>query len=812
MQEQVIHALRADREFMAAVAHWQRIPARPGRYEDFPPEIHGRIRDALARKGIRRLFTHQHRAYVEARGGQNLVVVTPTASGKTLAYNLPVLQTLMEDPEAKAMYLFPTKALSQDQQSELNEVLLGGELPVRIFTYDGDTPQSIRISVREQGRVVITNPDMLHTGILPNHTKWIKFFQGLRFVVIDEIHTYRGVFGSHMTNLVRRLKRVCGFYGARPQFICCSATIGNPRELAQNIVGEPMVLIDENGAPAGERHFVFYNPPLVDPVQGIRRGVVKESQRLATRLLRQGVKTIVFARSRLRVELIGSYIRNALANLYTENDRIRVSSYRGGYLPNERRSIEKGLRQGEIQGVVSTNALELGIDIGGLDASILAGFPGTIASTWQQAGRAGRSSSLSLSILVASSSPIDQYIIRHPEYFFGSSPESGWVDPDNIFILSDQLKCAVFELPCEEAEALAESYREVLDYLEEHGVIRHTGGKWFWSDRSYPAEKVSLRSSASGNIVIVDTTQGRQEVIGEMDKPSAKLLLYNEAIYLHLGDQYIVRELDLDNQRCYVESTDVNYYTDSIVKTDIKVLQQDSRESTAGMEAAIGDILVRTQATKYKKLKFGTHENIGYGEIDLPPEEMHTRAICLLMVPGSPAGEAFGRLSQLEQPVVMQRLGTLVRNIAPVFLLCDPRDLGVAERLRDTMFACPALYVYDGYPGGTGLSEGFLQNAGAILQGALELVESCPCEQGCPSCIGPVAMRPDGVGGFNAKSATLRFLRAWVAAAGKSGAGAEAGGGAESGATAGAAAPAGKGAAAGAGTGAGEGAGKAVNG
>jgi DEAD/DEAH box helicase domain-containing protein len=758
MLDRVIRSLRADGQFMANVAHWEVVPAREGRYADFPAELDPRLLAALKSKGIRRLFSHQVETFDEVRRGHSAVVVTPTASGKTLSYNLPVLQCLLEDPQGKAMYLFPTKALSQDQQAELNEVLLGGELPVRIFTYDGDTPQSIRISVREEGRVVITNPDMLHTGVLPNHPKWIKFFQGLRFVVIDEIHTYRGVFGSHMTNLIRRLKRVCAFYGARPLFICCSATIGNPKELAERVLEEPVTLIGENGAPAGERHFVFYNPPLVDPVQGIRRGVVKESQRIATRLLRQGVKTIVFARSRLRTELIASYIRDSLKNPFTENSHTTVASYRGGYLPSERRAIEKGLREGTIRGVVSTNALELGIDIGGLDASVLAGFPGSIASTWQQAGRAGRRSSISLSILVASSSPIDQYIIRHPEYFFGRSPESGWVDPDNIFILSDHLKCAVFELPFAESEPPAEQYRELLDYLEDNGVVRHTGGRWFWSDRSYPAEKISLRSSAAGNIVIVDTTKGRQTVIGEMDLSSAKLLLYDEAIYIHLGDQFVVRKLDLENQRCYVEETGANYYTDSIVKTDIQVLEQDSREAVAGMELVVGDILVRTQATKYKKLKYQTHENVGYGEIDLPGEEMHTRAAVLCLSPGSASGEAFASLESREQPVVMQRLGTLVRNIAPVFLLCDPRDIGVAERLKDTMFACPSLYVYDSYPGGTGLSEGFRENAGAILQGAQDLVEACSCTQGCPSCIGPT----DELIGFNAKESVVGFLRRWA--------------------------------------------------
>jgi DEAD/DEAH box helicase domain-containing protein len=758
MVEEAIRSLREDPAFMRCVTHWEQLPAREGIYRDFPPEIDRRILAALRSKGIGRLFSHQETVYRRVREKQNVVVVTPTASGKTLAYNLPVLQSLLERPAAKAMYLFPTKALAQDQQSELNEILLSAELPVRIFTYDGDTPRSIRISVREEGRVVITNPDMLHTGILPNHPKWIKFFKSLEFVVIDEIHTYRGVFGSHMTNLIRRLKRVAAFYGARPVFICCSATIGNPLELAVRIIEEEAVLVDENGAPSGERHFILYNPPLVDHQQGIRKGVVGEAQRIATRLLRARVKTIVFARSRVRTELISSYIQGALKNLYTENARVKVASYRGGYLPNERRSIEKGLREGEIQGVVSTNALELGIDIGGLDASVLAGFPGSIASSWQQAGRAGRSTSISLSVLVASASPIDQYIIRHPEYFFSRSPESGWVDPDNIYILTDQLKCAAFELPFGASEPSLPQVKEILAYLEEHGVLRYTGEKYYWADQSYPAEKVSLRSSAPGNIVIVDTTRGANRVIGEMDKPSAKMLLFDEAVYLHRGDQYIVRQLDLENQRCYVEETDAGYYTDSIVKTDIKLLEEDRREASSGLMTALGDILVRTQATKYKKLKFRTHENVGYGEINLPPEEMHTRSLLLLFAAESPGGRCFSDLPEAERPFVLHRLGNLVRNVAPVFLLCDFRDLGIAEQIKDPVYECPVLYAYDSYPGGTGLAEGFLANLESILRGALEQVAACPCRQGCPSCVGPAETGQD----FNVKHVVLGYLRRWL--------------------------------------------------
>jgi DEAD/DEAH box helicase domain-containing protein len=765
----IIGSLKSDPEFSERVTHWEVMPARAGTYAEIPPGVDPRIRSALKARGIDRIYSHQETTWNEVRAGRSVVLVSPTASGKTLAYNLPVLQALLEDPDARALYLFPTKALSQDQQSELNEVVLGGDIPVKVFTYDGDTPGSIRISARDEGRIIITNPDMLHTGILPNHPKWIKALTHLKFVVIDEMHSYRGVFGSHMTSVIRRLKRIAQFYGASPTFICCSATIGNPHELAGRILEQETTLVDENGAPSGERHFVLYNPPLVDRVQGIRRSVVLESQRIATRLLKAGVKTIVFARSRVRTELIAQYIRDSLSNFYTDNHGITVQSYRGGYLPNERRAIEKGLRDGSIQGIVSTNALELGIDIGGLDASILSGFPGTIASSWQQAGRAGRRNTVSLSILVASSSPTDQFVIQHPEYFFSRSPENGYIDPGNIFIQTDQLKCAVFELPFEDGESFGEGAADVLGYLAEKGVIRHTGGKWYWSDRSYPAENVSLRTSTPENVVIVDTTRGRNEVIGEMDMPSAKLLVFDHAIYIHLGDQFAVKKLDLENRRCFVEEADTDYWTDSIVKTDIKVLVVDEERMAAGTRAALGDILVRTQATKFKKLKYHTNENIGYGDITLPADEMHTRSAVLLFDGDTAPGRAFAALSDTERGIVIQRLGVLFRTVAPVFLLCDPRDLGVSERVRDPHFEAPCLYVYDQYPGGIGLAEGFLGSLPQIVRGAREVVQNCPCENGCPSCIGApdeqgAEANPPGtsVRAVNAKRAVRGFLGAWI--------------------------------------------------
>ncbi len=762
MLDQVLADLRADPRFMGAVYHWQVLPAQSARPVPFPCTVDARLRAACRQRGITELYTHQAHCYERARAGCNVVLVTPTASGKTLAYNLPILQSCLEDGAATALYLFPTKALAQDQRHELDAMLEAANLPLPVFTFDGDTPGSLRTTVRAEGRLVITNPDMLHAGVLPNHPKWARFLRALRFVVIDELHTYRGIFGSHLTNVVRRLRRVAAFYGARPRFLCCSATIGNPRQLAQRILEQEVELIDDNGAPAGERHFVLYNPPLVDRTQGIRRSVALEAQAVATRLLLQGVKTIVFARSRARTELIASYIRDALGR--DRDDRggasdghpVEVASYRGGYLPRERRAIERGLRAGELAGVVSTTALELGIDIGGLDASILAGFPGTIAGSWQQAGRAGRRTATSLSLLIASASPIDQFIIRHPQYFFERSPESGWVDPDNIYVLLDQLKCAVFELPFADTElAAAEADvaapqaapepafgREVsalLRHLEQSGTVRHAAARWYWADRAYPAEHVSLRTSTAANVVIVEQRAGTRQAIGEMDLPSAKTLLHDGAIYLHRGVQFIVDRLDVANCRCYVEQADGNYFTEAVVKSELRILHRDLERESAGLFLLLGDILLRRQATKFKKLRYRTHENLGYGDIHLPPEEMHTRALVLCFPPDTTTGAWLAQCGEVQRSFIVDRLGVLVRNVAPVFLLCDPHDLGVATRLQDPELDCPAVYVYDAHPGGSGLAEGLHQQVAQVLAGCRELVAACECVAGCPSCIGPPA-------------------------------------------------------------------------
>ena len=735
-----IEELLADPDIAPSIVHIEREEPREAKWAELPGDVDPRLREALSRRGVDRLYCHQRESWDRVRAGENVVVVTPTASGKTLCYNLPVAETLLRDPEARALYLFPTKALSQDQQAELNELTLSGDLGLKVFTYDGDTPDSLRVAARDGGRIVISNPDMFHTGILPNHPKWIRFFTGLRYVVVDEMHAYRGVFGSHVANVIRRLKRVAAFYGARPQFILSSATIGNPEELAAKLIDERVVAVTDNGAPRGGRVLVFYNPPLVDPVQGIRKSTATESEKLALILLRKGIKTILFARSRLRVELIASYINEALENPFNDNEGITVKPYRSGLLPSERRAIERGLREGSIQGVVSTNALELGIDIGGLDAAVVAGFPGSFASFWQQAGRAGRRGGLSVAFLVASSAPLDQFIIGHPEYFFGRAPESGRIDPSNPYIFMDHMRCSAFELPYEEAKT-EEDQREALAWLEEDGIVRKSGGRWYWSADAYPSEGVSLRSASSDNVVIIDRTGGGARAIGEMDRPGAKELIYDDAVYIHLGRQYIVEKLDLENRSCFVVEREVDYWTDSIVKTDLSVLSEDEEgfgpgEALPSCRFVVGDVLVRSQAEKFKKLRFHSHENIGYGEIHLPPEEMQTRALALVFEPESGGGRFLAALGESRKAAVVAAAGRLIHDIAPVYLMCDPRDLGLSERVRDPHYDNPAIFLFDRYPGGTGLAEGLVERLPELFGAAAGRLGSCGCAEGCPSCIG----------------------------------------------------------------------------
>ena len=760
MLREVVADLRGDPAFMSGVCHWQVLPARDACTSPFAPAVDARLRAALGRRGIGAWYTHQQRCFELARAGRDVVLVTPTASGKTLAYNLPILQRCIEDRDACALYLFPTKALAQDQRHELDGLTRAAELALPVATYDGDTPTSARRAIRTRARLVISNPDMLHAAVLPHHPQWERFFRGLRFVVVDELHTYRGIFGSHFTNVLRRLRRLTAFYGVRPQFLCCSATIGNPRQLAEGILERPVELLTASGAGSGERHFILYNPPLVDREQGIRRSVVLETRTVAARLLRRGIKTIVFARSRARTELLAAYLRDTLGRIGGDerDDRgsgerggVRLASYRGGYLPSERRAIERGLRDGTLDGVVATTALELGIDIGSLDASVLAGFPGTIAAAWQQAGRAGRRNAAALSILIASAAPIDQFIIRHPEYFFAGSPESGWVDPDNIHVLLGHVRCSAFELPFADAELrdrdtpFGGAAGELLRHLGERGEARAAAGRWYWADSSYPAERVSLRTATSDNVAITDRTAGGRQVLGEMDLPSAMTTLFPGAIYLHHGASYIVTGLDPERRQCGVEQTDAGYFTEAIVESELTIVRRERDEVNAALGLLLADIRVVRRATGFRKLRYGTHEKIGTGEIGLPADEMHTCSVVLHFPPRTAGGAYLARCGAAQRSFVVEGMAALLHNVAPLFLLCDPGDLAVAARARDAEFDGPAVYLYDACPGGSGLAAGLHGQLAQVLDGCRDLLAACPCAAGCPSCIGPPAALPSGM-------------------------------------------------------------------
>ncbi|MCL2164759.1 MAG: DEAD/DEAH box helicase, partial [Oscillospiraceae bacterium] len=551
---------------------WREIPAKEAVYSEVPSNLDSRLVNALAKRGIHRLYSHQSTSVEAVLRGEHIVVVTPTASGKTMCYNLPVVDAILKDASARAMLLFPTKALSYDQSKELDELISGTGAPIKAYTYDGDTPQSARKAIRQAGNIVVTNPDMLHGAILPHHMKWTRLFESLKYIVIDELHHYGGVFGCHLANVLRRLMRICAFYGSKPQFICCSATIANPGELAMRIIERDVTVIDNNGAPSGQRHIIFYNPPVVNRELGIRKSSLLEARQLAETLLKNDISTIVFARSRLNVEVLTTYLKEGLRGGKNTDKRIR--GYRGGYLPNLRREIEKGLRDGSVLGVVSTNALELGIDIGALEASVICGYPGSIASMWQQAGRAGRRHGASAVFLVASSAPLDQYIVNNPEYFFGSTPEHGLVNPDNFVILYSHLKCAAYELPFREGEAFGhEPVDEVLDYMEEARLLHLVNGRYHWMAEAFPAAGISLRSASNENFIIIDiSTPGSHIVIGEVDRFSAPMLLHEEAIYIHDARQYQVEKLDFDDKKAYVRRVDVDYYTDANLSVDLAVL------------------------------------------------------------------------------------------------------------------------------------------------------------------------------------------------------------------------------------------------
>ncbi len=755
------------------------IPPQPARYADFPPELDPSLASALRTRGIDRLYSHQRWAWDSIRDGRHSVIVTPTASGKTLCYNLPVLHAALSN-RTKALYLFPTKALSQDQVAEILELNRAGEMGVRTYTFDGDTPGDARKAVRTRGDIVVTNPDMLHQGILPHHTKWAQFFENLRFVVIDEMHTYRGVFGSHMANLIRRLKRICGFYGSRPVFILCSATIANPGELGEGLIGEPVHTISESGAPRGQKHLLLWNPPVVNPDLGIRASARSQTSRIARSAVKAKFKTIIFTQTRLMVEVLTKYLKDT----FDRDPRrpSRVKAYRGGYLPTERRATEKKLRAGDVDCVITTSALELGVDIGALDVCILNGYPGTIAGTWQRLGRAGRRNRTALGILVATSMPLDQYIVRNPKFFLGASPEHARIDPDQLLILLDHIRCAAFELPFNDGEKYGKrDPSEFLTYLEEEQVLHHEGDRWHWMADSYPAASVGLRSVAEGNFVVIDTTNGKKNVIAEVDYHSTPETLYEGAIYMVQAQPWQVERLDWDGRKAFVRKTEADYYTDAIDYTRLKILERFDRKMASSTLTAHGEVHLVWRITGYKKIRYYTHENVGYGKINLPDQEMHTTAVWWQVSPEILEDNFPSRWQALDG---FLGAAHAMHFVAALLVMSEPKDLGRAVGNGDARWFAtvgangrgqikdfkgestelegdrfqPTVFLYDNYPGGIGLSSPLFDLRSRIVQQSATMVEACNCAHGCPACIGPV-LPSDSDRGHSPKSVAIVVLK-----------------------------------------------------
>ncbi len=780
-------------ENRGAIAHWQRIEARPPRYGELALPLPAALAESLESRGIARLYTHQVQAIEALRGGLDVVVVTGTASGKSLCYHLPVLERLLADPEATALYLFPTKALAQDQLKGLTRLASGHPDLLRHLAagvYDGDTPPGTRRKLRDSANVILSNPDMLHQGILPAHSKWVRFLSRLSFVVVDEMHAYRGIFGSHVANVMRRLARLAAHYGATPRFVLCSATIRNPAELAGRLTGREVRVVDDDGAPRGEKHFVFWNPPFADASRVERRSTNGEGCALTAGLLEAGAQVITFTKSRVAAELVYRYARERLRRIEPGlEDRIRP--YRGGYLPEERRKIEQALFSGALRGVVCTNALELGIDVGGLDAAVLIGAPPTLASAWQQAGRAGRGGDPALAVLVAYNDTVDQYLMRHPDYFFGRSPEAAVIDPHNPYILAQQLACAAYELPlsADDADAFGPQMPDILAALEEAGETRTIDGRAYWANTEFPAARVNLRTISDNTYTIMDAGVGtalearpanvsnpragrpahpeaRNAVIGTVDAISALELVYPEAIYLHEGETYFVRTLDLEQKTAFVERREVDYYTQPVLDTSIRVRGERQRRAWRGETTILGDVTYSWQTIAMKKVKFGSRDSIGYHPLELPRFTLET--VGFWLAPGEEAWAAVARAG-LNPFEGLSGVRNLFLTLLSMLSMCDPADLG--GMIDSANLGRPALFLFDRYPGGLGFAEQGWARLDELALAACEHLESCPCEAGCPSCVGLPLLRPAqqqdpdlGHGrAIPGKEAARVLLRHWLA-------------------------------------------------
>jgi len=780
-------AQRLNKRYASRITGAFVLPAQEGRYAPLPPDLPSPLAQALRQRGVDQLYSHQAEAWAATQAGAHVAIATPTASGKSLCYTLPVISAAMRQ-HAKALYLFPTKALAQDQVAELLELNNAGELGVKAFTFDGDTPGDARQAIRLHGDIVVSNPDMLHQAILPHHTKWAQFFENLRYVVIDEVHTYRGVFGSHVANVIRRLKRVCAFYGVTPQFILCSATIGNPRQHAEALIEDTVTAITESGAPTGEKHVLLWNPPVVNPDLGLRASARSQANRIARLAIKSGLKTLVFAQSRSMVEVLTKYLKDVFDHDPRKSPRIRA--YRGGYLPKERRAAERDMRAGSVDGIVSTSALELGVDIGALDAVVLNGYPGSVAATWQRFGRAGRRQQSALGVLVASSDPLDQYLVRHPEFFQGATPEHARIQPDQPLILLDHIRCAAFELPFAGEEMFGnEAATPWLEVLGEEGVLHREGDRWEWIADSYPAIAVSLRSVADGNFLVVDRTGGRQTIIAEVDYSAAPVTLYEGAIHMVQSVPYQVERLDWDGRKAYVTRTQADYYTDAIDYTKLKVLDCFDSANTGRGQSHHGEVHVVRRVPGYKKIRFYSHENIGYGPVNLPDQELHTTAVWW-QLPQAVLASAFDDRQQALDGFLGAAYALHI--VATVAVMAEARDLqksvgsgdgawfvsadangrgqlrgsdGQPATLAPDAPFTPTVYLYDAFPGGIGQSEPLFQRREDLIAQSITLIERCDCRAGCPGCVGPILAADEhaNMDVQTSKSLALRVLALLVA-------------------------------------------------
>ena len=716
--------------YKGQIAHIQRIPARRPQWGALERPLAPELAARLAANGLDRLYSHQAEAVNAARDGEDVTIVTATASGKTLCYNLPVLDAMLEDPKARAFYLFPTKALAQDQLGKLDDFGLFPQ--IRHATYDGDTPAGDRRFIKRGAHIVLTNPDMLHVGILPYHTTWSHFLANLRYVVIDEMHTYRGVFGAHVAHILRRLRRLCQHYGANPQFLCCSATIANPDQLTEKLTGiRRPVIVDNNGAPSGPRHFVFWNPPIVDAEFGTRRSANVEATSLFTDLVGQGIRNITFAKARKSAELILRYARSELASKDPALVK-RIMAYRSGYTKQERRAIERGLFDGDLIGVTATNALELGVDVGGLDATIMTGYPGTVASTWQQAGRAGRGGEESLSILVAHDNPLDQFLMRHPDYFFGRPHERAIVDPDNRRILAQHLLCAAYEraLSPEDLPRFGPNARNALETLTEQSKVFWRSGKWHFGGGDYPAAGVNIRSASDSAYKIVDEAGGK--LIGTIEGSVAFKTIHEGAIYLHLGETYRIETLDIGTEKAHARPVEANYYTEARESSHILILDTKKRRVMEATNAFFGEVVVTNRVTGYMRKKLFSDEVLERIDLDLPEQTFETEAFWFT-VP-APLRQALldagfdlgGSIHAIEHAAI---------GMLPLLSTCDRWDVGGVSSPEHADTGLPTIFIYDGYPGGVGIAEATYDTLNALLVATKDIITDCPCAEGCPSCV-----------------------------------------------------------------------------